>query len=69
MNDTTVLLRFADLQARGIVRNRQQLHNLTRDLGFPRGWLLSPNARVWDEPDIAKWLEGRRQASAESEAA
>lgn len=68
MTEPTVLLRFSDLQERGIVRNRQQLHNLTRDLGFPPGFLLSPNARVWDEPEVEGWLQTRRQAS-RSEAA
>jgi len=57
---TPVLLRFADLERLGIVRNRQQLANLVKEHGFPTGWLLSPNARVWDEPEIGAWLERRR---------
>lgn len=63
MSEPTTLLRFADLQARGIVRNREQLRNLVRDHGFPAGWMLSPNARVWDLPVVEDWLQARREAS------
>jgi predicted DNA-binding transcriptional regulator AlpA len=63
MSEPTTLLRFVDLQARGIVRNREQMRNLIRDHSFPAGWMLSPNARVWDEPEVEKWLQGRREAS------
>jgi len=63
MNDGTVLLRFADLVNRGIVRNREQLRNLVAQQGFPSGWMLSPNARVWDLPELEAWLDGRREAS------
>lgn len=55
------LLRFEDLKRRGIVRNWPQLGRLIRDHGFPSGWLLTPNARVWDEPEIEDWLEKRRR--------
>jgi len=63
MNAPTVLLRFNDLQARGIVRNREQLRNLQRDHGFPAGFLLSANARVFDQAEVEAWLQARREAS------
>lgn len=63
MNDHTTLWRFADLQARGIIRNREQMRNLVRDQGFPPGWMLSPNARVWDAAEVEAWLQTRREAS------
>jgi hypothetical protein len=63
MSEPRTLLRFADLEERGIVRNREQLRILVRDHGFPPGWMLSPNARVWDAPVIDEWLQGRRDAS------
>lgn len=69
MTEGTVLLRFADLVARGIVRNREQLRNLVSNQDFPAGWMLSPNARVWDLPDVEAWLQARREASATRAAA
>ncbi len=63
MREPTILLRFADLQARGIVRNREQLRNLIRDHGFPAGFMLTPNARVYDECQVETWLETRREAA------
>ena len=61
MNKTSVLLRFADLKDRGIARNREQLRCLISDHGFPRGFLLTPNARVYDETAVEAWLDSRRR--------
>jgi hypothetical protein len=72
MADPDTLLRYTDLERRGIVRNRQQLSNLIHDYGFPPGWLLTPNARVWDAVDVEAWLAARRGrplAAANAEAA
>jgi predicted DNA-binding transcriptional regulator AlpA len=60
------LLRFADLRARGIVRNWPQLRRLVEAAGFPRGWMLTRNARVWDEADVDAWLDARRRAHTEA---
>lgn len=68
MESPTKLLRFADLQARGIVRNREQLRNLVNDYGFPAGFLLTPNARVFKEAEVEAWIEGRAHAPYESQA-
>ena len=42
-------VRFRDLKARGIVDSWPQLNNLIKKYGFPRGRMLSPNVRAWDE--------------------
>ena len=62
MTGPTVLLRFADLSERGIVRNREQLRKLIRDHGFPPGFMLTPHARVYDECEVEAWLDRRRSA-------
>ncbi len=65
MTNAPVLLRFADLAAQGIVRNREQLRRLIAEQRFPPGWMLSSNARVWDRPVVESWLEERRAASSQ----
>ena len=60
------LLRFSDFVARGIMRNREHLRVLIAKHGFPRGFLISPQCRVWDEPAVEEWLQSRREASAQS---
>ena len=60
----TRLLRFADLQDRGIVANWVQLRRLIKQLGFPEGFLLGPQTRVYAEADVEAWLAGCRADSA-----
>jgi len=55
----TVLLRFRDLKARGIVNSWPQLRNLQDKYGFRVGFLLGPNQRAWREDDIDAWLQSR----------
>lgn len=52
-------LRFRDLKARGIVSNWVTLANWIQREGFPPGKLAGPNTRLWDEPDVAAWLNSR----------
>jgi hypothetical protein len=52
-------LRYRDLEARGIVRNRPTLGNWIRLLGFPPGQLTGPNSRTWSEDEVAAWLAAR----------
>jgi hypothetical protein len=53
-------LRFSDLKRLGIVPNRVTLSNWIRYQNFPKGRLLGPNTRVWDEEkEIVPWLEAR----------
>ena len=54
-----VIIRYQDLHARGIVRNRVQLKNLQTKYGFPAGFMLSPYARAWYEDEVEAWLKGR----------
>src|SRR5262245_33934195 len=61
----TVLLRFRDLQARGIVKSWPQLKNLTEKHDFPKGKMLSPNIRTWTEDEVYEWYEGRPVAGPE----
>ncbi len=54
------LLRYADLVEREILNNRMTLKRWIESSGFPPGFLLGPNTRVWDEADIIAWLEYRK---------
>jgi predicted DNA-binding transcriptional regulator AlpA len=52
-------LRYRDLLALGIIRNRPTLNNWIRDLGFPPGQLTGPNSRTWGEDEVHAWLDSR----------
>ena len=52
-------LRYADIEALGIVNNRVTLQNWIRNQDFPRGQLTGPNSRTWDEGEVAAWLKSR----------
>ena len=56
---TTPLIRYYDLKARKIVRNRQTLANWIRREGFPPGRVVGPNTRAWTEDEVAEWLDSR----------
>jgi predicted DNA-binding transcriptional regulator AlpA len=55
----TVYLRFSDLVARGILKNRATLGNWIKDHGFPPGKLIGPNTRVWTEAEVDAYLASR----------
>ena len=59
MRNQTILLRFADLKARGIVRNRTTLSRWIKKLEFPPGTLLGVHSRVWTEAEIERWIQKR----------
>ena len=68
------LIRFFDLQKRGIVGNRMTLSRWIENEGFPPGVLLGPNTRAWEEDAVETWLASRpaileRDFTAETEAA
>ena len=63
----TVLLRFSDLKARGIVRNRTTLQRWKEKIGFPPGAMTGMNTRTWTEEEIADWLAERAAASRAAE--
>lgn len=56
----TILLRFPDLKARGIVSNWPTLLRWIEREGFPAGVKLGPNTRAWTEAEIEAWLAARR---------
>jgi hypothetical protein len=56
---SVVLLRFADLKARGIISNGMTLKRWIDHEGFPPGIRLGPNSRAWDEAKVAEWLASR----------
>jgi hypothetical protein len=53
------LLRFSDLKDRNIVHNYVTLARWIKREGFPPGFMLGPNTRVWRESDIDAWLATR----------
>jgi len=56
-------LRFADLKARGVVRNWTTLARLVREQGFPAGTRVGAQTRAWEEAEVEAWLESRRIAA------
>jgi hypothetical protein len=52
-------LRYSDLLALNVVRNRATLRNWIRNGGFPPGQLTGPNSRTWSEAEIQNWLDSR----------
>ena len=56
---TPILLRFADLKARGIVQNWPTLLRWIACENFPPGNKLGPNTRAWTDAEVAAWLESR----------
>jgi predicted DNA-binding transcriptional regulator AlpA len=58
------LLRFSDLQARGIVVNWTTLHRWVARGNFPPGRYLGPSTRVWTEAEIEEWLASRPTSKA-----
>ena len=55
----TNYLRFNDLVARGVLRNRVTLGRWIKDRGFPPGLKIGDNTRVWDEKSIERWIAER----------
>jgi predicted DNA-binding transcriptional regulator AlpA len=53
------LLRFRDLQARGIINSWPMLRRRIEFDGFPRGFMAGPNTRRWREDEVEAWIESR----------
>ena len=53
------LLRYRDLEERGIFRNRVTLKNWIEKHGFPPGQLIGPNTRTWTMGEVEEWLSTR----------
>jgi predicted DNA-binding transcriptional regulator AlpA len=52
---STKLLRFRDLQARGIVKTWPTLKERIKR-GFPPGRMIGPNSRAWTEDEIDEYI-------------
>ena len=53
------LIDYSDLVDRRIFNSRMSLKRAIDDQGFPPGRLITPNRRVWDEAEVAAWVESR----------
>jgi len=53
------LLRFRDLQARGVINSWPMLKRRIERDGFPRGRMIGPNSRAWSEDEVERWLKSR----------
>jgi predicted DNA-binding transcriptional regulator AlpA len=53
------LLRFKDLQKRGIVNNWPMLKRRIERDGFPVGQMVGPNQRAWIEAEVDAWIKSR----------
>ena len=60
------LLRFKDLVEGGVVNNRTQLGRLIKNRGFPPGFLLGPNTRVFPEDEVQPWIDAQAAAAAKA---
>jgi hypothetical protein len=52
-------LRYSDLVALGLFRNRVSLSNAIKKYGFPEGKRTTPNNRTWGETEIKRWIDSR----------
>jgi predicted DNA-binding transcriptional regulator AlpA len=59
---TTKLIRFCDLQERGIVNSWALLRRWIDRDGFPPGRMLGPNTRAWTEVEVEAWIKSRPTA-------
>ena len=50
-------LRYGDLRAAGIVRNRTTLSNKIKYQGFPPGKRTGPNERTWGEGEVQAHID------------
>lgn len=62
-------LRRADLIALGIATSNQQLQRMMEQQSFPRGFLLSPQVRLFPREEVEAWIEERREAGRQAAAA
>jgi predicted DNA-binding transcriptional regulator AlpA len=60
---TPVLLRYRDLRAAGIVRNRTTLQRWINSGHFPAPIKIGPNTSAWRLVDVETWLSQRAAAS------
>jgi hypothetical protein len=59
INEVPPHCRFSDLREAKIVDSWPQLRRLQDEEGFPLGYLVSPNIRVWTVASVTAWLKSR----------
>jgi predicted DNA-binding transcriptional regulator AlpA len=59
-----ILLRYEDLVAMGVVRNRTSLRRWIKTANFPAPIRLGPHSIAWRKDLVLRWLESREQKSA-----
>ena len=57
------LLRFPDLETVAGIKNWVALKRAIDTQGFPPGFYISPNRRVWFEDVVQAWVEARAAAT------
>lgn len=61
-------LRFKDLKSDGIIGNRVTLQRWIDNYGFPPGFLLGPNTRVFPADAVDRWVEKRKKVQVDRNA-
>jgi predicted DNA-binding transcriptional regulator AlpA len=61
----TKLVRFSDLEARGIITSWPMLKRRIERDNFPRGRMIGPNSRAWTEQEVEAWIASRPAAGPE----
>ena len=51
--------RYRDLVERGLFNSRMTLWRSIERENFPRGILITPNARCWTEDEVHQWIACR----------
>jgi prophage regulatory protein len=54
------MVRFAQLNAAGIVPNRTTLGRWSKDYGFPKPIELGPQSVAWYEDEVLDWIAQRK---------
>jgi hypothetical protein len=57
-------LRYCDLIADGVIKNRTTLQNWIADRGFPPGRLVDGVTRLWTETEVTAWIKNRSSTTA-----
>ena len=58
-------VRYQDLVKAGIVQNRVTLARLINQDGFPTGYMIGRNTRLWALADVEAWIASRPTARKE----
>ncbi len=56
-------LTFDDLRESGLFNSLMTLRRAIATQGFPTGFLVTPNRRLWKSLDVQNWIETRPTAA------